>query len=94
MPAFGTFFAAVMHRFVTGTPRQGSRSTDMSGPVQRGVQFSGQVLRQSIDDDAAVSEAAADSNVILEELKDMQVLRITANGRLFRCAAAVQQRSE
>jgi hypothetical protein len=37
-------------------------------------------------DDAATPEPAADGSVILEEMKDMQVLRITANRRLFRYA--------
>jgi hypothetical protein len=54
--------------------------------LQLGVQFAGQALRQSLDDAAAAPEPAADGSVILEEMKDMQVLRITANGRLFRCA--------
>jgi hypothetical protein len=62
--------------------------------LQLGVQFAGQALRQSQDDDAAAPEAAADSNVILEEMKDMQVLRITANGRLFRYAGLQQHRAD
>lgn len=77
-------------RYATVTPRQGSRSGDLSGPLQLGVSFAG--MHQPLDDDAAAPEAAADSNVILEEMKGMQVLRITANGRLFRCAAGQQHR--
>jgi hypothetical protein len=81
------FFCCGSGRYVTGTPRQGSRSGELSAPLQLGVQFAGQALRPSLDDAAAVLDPAADGNVILEEMKDMQVLRITANGRLFRCAA-------
>ncbi|WIA36602.1 hypothetical protein OEZ86_007890 [Tetradesmus obliquus] len=74
--------ANTLSRYATVTPRQGSRSGDLSGPLQLGVSFAG--MHQPLDDDAAAPEAAADSNVILEEMKGMQVLRITANGRLFR----------
>lgn len=71
-------------RFV-GTPRQSNRSADLAGSLQLGVQSAAQALRQSLDA-AAAAEPAADDSVILEEMKDMQVLRITANGRLFRYA--------
>ncbi|KAF6256218.1 hypothetical protein COO60DRAFT_135401 [Scenedesmus sp. NREL 46B-D3] len=74
--------ANTLSRFV-GTPRQSNRSADLAGSLQLGVQSAAQALRQSLDA-AAAAEPAADDSVILEEMKDMQVLRITANGRLFR----------